>query len=253
MIVEQMLREVAKIPETNLSAGRLFRFAHRGASGRAPENTLMAVEKALALGADGIEIDVYAVEGDLVVIHDARLERTTNGRGRVAASSLDYLRSLDAGEGEKIPLLREVLDLVDRRAAVNVELKGPGTAGPAAALVQRYVRERGWHCEDVILSSFSRCELAAAREEAPRIPRGILTRSPLLPSKRFLAELQPFSIHTRLDRVSRRFVEAAHRRGLKVFVYTVNREEDFRALETMGVDGVFTDFPSPSGLTPPSG
>lgn len=243
MIVEQMLREVAKIPETDLSAGRLFRFAHRGASGRAPENTLMAVEKALALGADGIEIDVYAVEDELVVIHDPRLERTTNGRGRVMASSLAYLRSLDAGQGQRIPFLREVLDLVDRRAAVNVELKGPGTAGPAAALVQRYVKERGWHCEDVILSSFSRRELAVARDEAPRIPRGLLTRSPLLPAKRFQAEMNLFSIHIRLDRVSRRFTDAAHRRGLKVFVYTVNREEDFRAVEDMGVDGVFTDFP----------
>jgi len=237
----------------DLPARRLFRFAHRGASARAPENTLPAVEQALALGADGIEIDVYAVAGELVVIHDARLERTTNGRGRVAASSLAYLRSLDAGQGEKIPFLREVLDLVDRRALVNVELKGPGTAGPTAALVEKYVRERGWRYEDVLLSSFRRRELALARREAPRIPRGLLTRSPFLPPQRLLAEWASFSVHVRLDRVGRRFVDAVHRRGLKVFVYTVNREEDFRTLEAMGVDGVFTDFPRPSGLTPPAG
>jgi glycerophosphoryl diester phosphodiesterase len=237
----------------DLPAGRLFRFAHRGASGRAPENTLLAVEQALALGADGIEIDVYAVAGELLVIHDARLERTTSGRGRVAASSLAHLRSLDAGQGERIPFLREVLDLVDRRALVNVELKGRGTAGPTAALLERYVRERGWRYGGLLLSCFRHRELAVAREEAPRIPRGLLTRSPLLPSKRLLTELDPFSIHIRLDRVGRRFVDAAHRRGLKVFVYTVNREEDFRTLEAMGADGVFTDFPRPSGLTPPAG
>lgn len=237
----------------HLPAGRLFRFAHRGASGRAPENTLLAVSQALALGADGIEIDVYAVEGELVVIHDARLERTTNGRGRISASSLDYLRSLDAGGGERIPLLREVLDLVDRRAAVNVELKGPGTAGPAAVLVERYVRERGWRYEDVLLSSFRRRELAVARTEAPRIPRGLLTRSPLFPSRRLLTELDPFSIHTRLDRVSRRFVSQARDGGRRVFIYTVNREEDFLAMESLGVDGVFTDFPAPPGLTLPPG
>ncbi len=234
-------------------AGRLFRFAHRGASRQAPENTLLAVSRALALGADGIEIDVYAVEGELVVIHDARLERTTNGRGRISASSLDYLRSLDAGGGERIPLLREVLDLVDRRAVVNVELKGPETAGPTAALLERYVRDLGWRREEVLLSSFRRRELAVARAEAPGIPRGLLTRSPLFPTRRLLAELDPFSIHVRLDRVSRRFVSQAHDRGLKVFIYTVNREEDFRALESMGVDGVFTDFPAPPGLTPPPG
>ncbi|MGV8078938.1 MAG: glycerophosphodiester phosphodiesterase [Syntrophales bacterium] len=238
---------------SNLSRGRLFRFAHRGASAQAPENTLVAIEQALVLGADGVEVDVYLVEGELVVIHDPRLERTTNGRGRVMASSLAYLRSLDAGQGQRIPFLHEVLDLVDRRAAVNVELKGPGTAAPAVALVERYVRDRGWSHWEVLLSSFRHRELAVARQKASRIPRGLLTRSPILPSERLLAELAPFSIHNRLDRVSSRFVEGAHRRGLKVFVYTANREEDFRAMDAMGVDGVFTDFPKPSGLTPPDG
>ncbi|NPU84961.1 MAG: glycerophosphodiester phosphodiesterase [Syntrophaceae bacterium] len=238
-----MPREDAVTSLAELPRGRLFRFAHRGASARAPENTLAAVEQALALGADGVEIDVYAVESELVVIHDPRLERTTNGQGRVMASPLAYLRSLDAGQGQRIPFLHEVLDLVDRRAVVNVELKGPGTAGPAAAVVRRYVRERGWRYGDVLLSSFHRRELAVAGEEAPRIPRGLLTRSPILPTKRFQVERNLFSIHIRLDRVSRRLTDAAHRRGLKVFVYTVNREEDFRAMEAMGVDGVFTDFP----------
>ncbi len=239
------MRETANLFEPRPTAGRLFRFAHRGASGRAPENTLRAVEEAIALGAEGIEIDVYAVEGELVVIHDSRLERTTNGRGRVMASSLSYLRSLDAGQGQKIPFLREILDLVDRRVAVNVELKGPGTAGPAAALVERYARDLGWRHGNVLFSSFLHHELAVARREAPRIPRGLLTRSPILPSKRLLAELAPVSVHIRLDRVGSRFVDGAHRRGLKVFVYTVNREEDFQSLMDMGVDGVFTDFPGP--------
>jgi len=245
VIVEQTVRETANRFEPHTSTGRLFRFAHRGASGRAPENTLRAVEEAIALGAEGIEIDVYAVEGELVVIHDSRLERTTNGRGRVMASSLAYLRSLDAGQGERIPFLHEVLDLVNRRVVVNVELKGPGTAGPAAALVEMYVRDRGWDYGNVLFSSFLHRELSVAGREAPRIPRGLLTRSPILPSKRLLAELAPFSIHIRLDRVTSRFVEGAHRRGLKVFVYTVNRQEDFRTVEAMGVDGVFTDFPGP--------
>jgi glycerophosphoryl diester phosphodiesterase len=159
------------------------------------------------------------------------------------ASALAYLRSLEAGQGERIPFLHEVLDLVDRRVVVNVELKGPGTAGPAAALVERYVRDRGWHDGNVLFSSFLHRELGVARREAFRIPRGLLTRSPVLPSKRLQADLAPFCIHIR--RVSSRFVEGAHRRGLKVFVYTVNREENFRILEAMGVDGVFTDFPGP--------
>jgi glycerophosphoryl diester phosphodiesterase len=87
-------------------------FGHRGAAGYAPENTLASVEKAISLGADWVEVDVYAVENELVVIHDDRLERTTNGSGYIIEQSLEYLRSLDAGEGEKIPFLREIFDLV---------------------------------------------------------------------------------------------------------------------------------------------
>ena len=115
---------------------KLICFAHRGASGHEPENTLSAVEKAIELGADWIEVDVYAVKGELIIIHDERLERTTNGTGYVRDTSLAYLRSLDAGKGQCIPTLREVLDSVDRRAGINVELKGPNTAGLAVSLIE---------------------------------------------------------------------------------------------------------------------
>ena len=115
---------------------------HRGAKGLEPENTLRSVRKALDLGVDGVEIDVYLAGGQLVVIHDETLERTTNGRGLVEEQSFDYLRSLDAGMGEKIPTLREVFDTVNRRAFINVELKGSGTAEPVFALVGEYL-DRG--------------------------------------------------------------------------------------------------------------
>ena len=122
----------------------LICFAHRGASGHEPENTLLSIQMALSLGAQWIEIDVHAAEGELVVIHDKRLERTTDGRGYVAEQSLEYLRSLDAGKGERIPLLREVFDLVGRRAGINIELKGHGTATPAVSFIDEYVKPHGW-------------------------------------------------------------------------------------------------------------
>ena len=84
-------------------------FAHRGASGHEPENTLLAIEKALSMGAPWIEIDVFCVEGELVVIHDERLEYTTSGRGYVTEKTLAHLRTLDAGKGQRIPLLRAEL------------------------------------------------------------------------------------------------------------------------------------------------
>ena len=103
----------------------MIAIGHRGAMGHEPENTIRSVRKALELGASWVEVDVYPVEGELVVIHDDRLERTTNGRGYVVEQSLDSLRSLDAGKGEKIPLLREVFDAVDHRAGVNVQFQCP--------------------------------------------------------------------------------------------------------------------------------
>ena len=113
---------------------------HRGAMGHAPENTLLSVTKALDLGVKWIEIDVYFIDKELVVIHDDRLERTTDGIGYVQEQSLDYLRSLDAGKGEKIPLLREIFDLIDGRAGINIELKGVNTAEPVVKLIRKYLK-----------------------------------------------------------------------------------------------------------------
>ena len=90
----------------------LICFGHRGAAGYAPENTLQAFRLAIDMGCPWIELDVHTVEGELLVIHDDELARTTNGHGRVSTSSLQYLRSLDAGMGERIPMLNEVLDII---------------------------------------------------------------------------------------------------------------------------------------------
>src|SRR5262245_29681827 len=116
---------------------------HRGARGYEPENTLLSFRKALALGAPCIELDVFAVGGQLVVFHDDRLERTTNGKGFLLEHSFEELRRLDAGKGEKIPTLSEVFAAVDRRAGINIELKGRNTAKPVADFVSR-MRTEGW-------------------------------------------------------------------------------------------------------------
>ena len=110
-------------------------FGHRGAMGHVPENTLKSIQRALDIGVDYIEIDVYLVEDKLIVIHDDRLERTTDGEGYVVDKKLDYLRSLDAGEGQKIPLLEEVLDLINGRTGLNIELKGENTAVPVLNMI----------------------------------------------------------------------------------------------------------------------
>ena len=214
---------------------------HRGACGHEPENTLRSVRRALELGAHGIEVDVRVVDDELVVIHDATLNRTTNGRGYIARRSFIELRGLDAGGGERIPTLREVFDTVNRRAFINVELKGRRTAGLVCALIDEFVGASGWSYDDFLVSSFHRRELAQIN--SPRIRIGLLFTRPS-PLYYFPArKLHAWSVNVALRYVSRSFVEDAHRRGLKVFVYTVNEPADISRMRAMGVDGIFTDYP----------
>ena len=218
-------------------------FAHRGASGHEPENTVSAMEKAVILGADWIEVDVYAVEGELIVIHDERLERTTNGSGFVMDKTFEYLRALDAGNGQRIPTLREVFDCVDRRAGINVELKGPKTAGLTVSLINEYINMKGWHYDQFIVSSFNQRELANAKRLDPDIKIGIVTGRLHRNYKRCAQRCAAFSVHPHIDLVDEKFLRSAHQRGLKVFVYTVNQPDNIARLKELGVDGVFTDFP----------
>jgi len=217
--------------------------AHRGASGYEPENTMSAFELALAMGARWIELDVYAVDGELAVIHDDRLERTTSGTGFVMDKSLSYLRSLDAGKGQKIPLLREVFDLVCDRAGINIELKGPETAAPTSTLIAAAITERRMTAEQFIVSSFNYNELLHFKTSRPEIRIGALVSGVPWRNIRFAEKMGAYAVHAGMNVVTRRFVAAAHRRGMKFFVYTVNTGEDLQRMQDMGVDGVFTNYP----------
>jgi glycerophosphoryl diester phosphodiesterase len=214
---------------------------HRGACGHEPENTLRSVRRALELGAHGIEIDVRLVHGELLVMHDARLERTTNGRGYLARKPLAYLRTLDAGRGERIPTLREVIETVNRRAFLNIELKGARAAQPVSALIHEFVHARGWHYEDFLVSSFMRGELRAIRD--PRIPIGLLLTRPTRLYALSARRVRACTVNPAARYVTARFVADAHRRGLRVLPYTVNAAAEISRLRKLGVDGVFTDFP----------
>jgi len=220
---------------------RLLCIGHRGACGHEPENTLRSVRRALELRADGIEIDVHFVDGELVVIHDAKLERTTNGRGYVARKSLAALRALDAGQGERIPTLREVFETVNRAAFINIELKGKRTASPVTALIREFVSHRGWRYEDFLVSSFNRGELRAVTDV--KIPIGLLLTRPSRLYALSARRVRASAVNPAARFVNARFVEDAHRRGLRVFAYTVNAPAEIARLRRVGVDGVFTDFP----------
>ena len=174
----------------------LFRscFGHRGAKGHEPENTLRSIRRALELGANGIEIDVYCVGGELVVIHDDTLERTTNGLGFVWEHTFAQLRALDAGKGERIPTLAEVFDCVGHRAIINVELKGPDTAAPVTALIDELVTRRGWRYDEFLISSFDHPQLARVKKLQPKLRLGVLLEPDALDYARIAGELDRKSV-----------------------------------------------------------
>ncbi len=217
-------------------------FAHRGAKAYAPENTLAAFSLAVEMGAPWVELDVHLIDNALVIIHDDRLERTTNGQGFLWDHSLEELRALDAGNGEKIPLLEEALEAVNRRAGLNVELKGPGTAERTAKVLRQAVLQ-GWPADQFIVSSFFHRELRYFGEIAPEFSRAALTMAVPEGYAAFAEELGCDAVHASIEFVDPAFITDAHQRGLEFRVYTVNHPEELAWMGNLGVDAVFTDDP----------
>lgn len=214
---------------------------HRGAAGYEPENTLRSIRRAIELGAHGVEVDVYFLDGEIIVFHDTKLGRTTNGTGSLMRKTFAQLRTLDAGKGERIPTLREVFETVDRRAFINIELKGARTAAPVAALIGEFMDQHGWRSEDFLVSSFKRTELRAIRD--PRIRIGLLLARPTRLCWLNARRVRAWSVNPALRYATGAFIEKAHERGYRVFVYTANAPGDIARMRHLGADGVFTDFP----------
>jgi len=225
----------------------MLKIGHRGACGYAPENTLKSFQRAIDLGVDMIELDVQLCKsGELVVIHDDKWKMIWLFGGFVKKMKLKDLKKLDAGEGERVPTLEEVLDLVDRKARVNIELNGPKTAKPVLKLIDEYIKTRGWNIDDFVISSFSRRELKKARAINPLIQIGFLiSRFRLLDHwwMGFAKKIKADFIGPGLKITSKRFIRKAHKHGLRVYVWTVNESTDIERMRKRGADGVFSDFP----------
>jgi glycerophosphoryl diester phosphodiesterase len=229
-------------------------FAHRGASAHAPENTLAAFELALAQNADGIELDVkLAADGQVVVIHDPTVDRTTSSHGRVKDLSLAQLQALDAGSffgekyrGEKIPTLEEVFEAVGKRTFINVELTNYNTprdqlVETVCMLVKKFALQK-----HVLFSSFLPTNLSKARAYLPGVPRGLLAFGGWLGAwaRSFgFAFGRYHALHPYLKDVTPEQVQRVHRLNRRVHVWTVNAVEDMQRLFGWGVDAIFTDDP----------
>lgn len=230
-------------------------FAHRGACAHAPENTLAAFELAIAQQADAIELDVkLSSDGQVVVHHDATVDRTTNGHGHVRDLKLADLRALDAGSsfsqtfhGEKIPTLDEVFEGLGKRTLINVELTNYTTPGDQLVETVCMLVKKHKVQKHVLFSSFFASNLSKAKSFLPDVPCGLLAYPGLLGTwaRSFGFAFGKYqALHPALKDMSQQQVARVHRLSRRVHVWTVNAEQDMVRLFGWRVDGIFTDDPA---------
>ena len=212
---------------------------HRGAAGIEPENTLLSIRRAIELGVDQIEIDVHLTkDGELVVIHDETVDRTTDGHGYVRDLTFEEIRRLDAGKGEKIPTLREVLNLTMGKVILQIELKGLGTAEPVVETIEEMKAE-----EWVIVTSFHPDMLSRVHTLNPEIETGLLLVKPEDDPCRKALEIGAKAIHINFKYINADLVESAHRKGLKICAWNPDTEEDMLRMIKLGVDTIGSNRP----------
>jgi glycerophosphoryl diester phosphodiesterase len=241
-------------------------FAHRGGGGLFPENTLLAFEDSAKLGVDFLELDVHSTnDGTLVVMHDAQVDRTTDGRGEIREMSLENLKKLDAGfqfspdggqtfpfRGKKItvPTLAEIFDaLPEMKFNIEPKQQTPSIIEPLCSLIRARKMEN-----KIIVGSFHQAVIDEFRTECPEVATSaspsevtkFLALSKTGLSESYNPPMQALQIPENLGQLSvvtKEFVENAHRKNLQVHVWTVNETADMERLINVGVDGIMTDYP----------
>jgi glycerophosphoryl diester phosphodiesterase len=230
--------------------------AHRGAAGYAPENTMAAFQKGVDMKADYIEIDVQQTkDGELVVIHDVTLDRTTNGTGYVKDHTLEEIRQLDAGSyfapefaGEKVPTFEEVLDEFRGKTGILIELKATYYYPGIEQKVTEALKERNMHLpnnEKIIVQSFEFESMKKMDELLPTVPVGVLTGRATDLSEEKLNEFATYAEYVNPSKslVNSSLVNEVHERDMGIMAWTVRKKEEVQPLLDAGVDGIITDYP----------
>ena len=225
--------------------------AHRGGRKWAPENTMAAFRMSLAAGVNGIELDIHRCNtGELVVIHDEDVERTTGGAGLIKDMTYSEISRLSAGlwfgpqfAGERIPLLEEVLDLVDGQIMLNIEIKNTpikydGIEDDLIKLLNQYR-----HKEKLIISSFDHQILSCIHAQAPSYCLAVLAEAIFVDIGQYAREVGAKFWHPAFDCLRADVLSAAHKAGLRVNAWTMNSTDQWSQGLTMGLDGIVTDDP----------
>ena len=222
---------------------KILKIGHRGAKGYEPENTLVSFEKAIQMGADGIELDVHlSVDGHLIVIHDETVDRTTNGKGVVNQLTLQELKAFRINDTYEIPTLEEVLDLVNQRCFVNIELKNQDTAEKVVKLIEHYISVKNWIHAHFIVSSFDWNALQQVRFLNDEIRIGVLTETDLELAISFARFMKAEALHPDFQLLTNEYTAKIQEKGILVFPWTVNETDDIQRIKSFKVNGIITDF-----------
>ena len=211
---------------------------HRGAAALEPENTLLSIGRAIEIGVDAVEIDVRLnKDKEVVVIHDSTVDRTTDGTGPICAFTVEEMKKLDAGKGQPIPTLQEVIEFIGNKVILVIELKEEGTARRVFELIKRNNL-----VDTVYVISFWHRLVKSIKEMDSRIKTGVLLMG--CPVDTCIAtQASADALVMNFAFVDMKFVQTAHKEGLKVFVWNIDRRDLLKPYADMGVDGIGTNDP----------
>ena len=217
---------------------------HRGAMGHVTENTIPSIKKAIELGVDGIEIDVFKCKsGEIVVFHDKKLDRLTNSSGYIEDLSYDSINKIKVMGKYRIPQLIEVIDILPNEIFLNIELKGEETAKKVNEIVTEFINRTESKLDRFIISSFNWNELEKFRLFNSKIPMSVLTDTSPLNAISVAKKLNAVAINPNYKLLNKNTVNEIKKEGLKIFPYTVNSLNDIDKMKTFRVDGIITDYP----------
>lgn len=222
----------------------ILKIGHRGAKGYEPENTLVSFQKALELNTDGIELDVHICKtGEIIVMHDETVDRTTNGTGAIADLTRAELKMLRIHNHIQIPTLEEVLPLFNKNHLINIELKGANTAQKVCDCIEKYVNQNRLDYHNFIISSFQEKSIAEASDYNKKIPLGILTHTNLEEALQWASTYHATAIHPHFSLLTAENVALTRQKGYQIYTWTVNEAADIASVKSFGVNGIITDFP----------
>ena len=222
----------------------MLKIGHRGARGYEAENTLSSFQKAIDLKVDAIELDVHlSSDGELMVIHDETVDRTTNGKGEVNQFTKAELQSFSIESNSTIPTLEEVFDLVNRQCLINIELKTFETAAKVVQLIEKYISNKNWEYTDFLVSSFNWDALEEVNFVNSKIPIAVLTETDLDKALAFAKIIQAKSINPDFELLDLESTKKLQENGFDVYPWTVNETADIKRMQSFNVNGIISDFP----------